>query len=84
MIHLLVVMTKSFQINHSFDCNERFLIYLITCNRCLKQYEDQTTDEFRHKWNNYQDNARKSERGEHCMQRHLYGHFNLSGHSGLF
>ena len=28
-------------------------------------------------------NARKFERGEQCMQRHLYEHFNLPGHSGF-
>ena len=60
-----------------FDCNESCLI-LTTCNRCLKQYAGQT-DEFRHIWNNYKDNARKFERGEHCMQKHLYEHFNLPG-----
>ena len=59
------------------------MIYLITCNRCLKQYVGQTVDEFRHRLNNYKDNARKFERGEQCMQRHLYEHFNLPGHSGF-
>ena len=49
------------------------------CNRCLKYYVGQTVDEFRHRWNNYKDNAKKFER-EHCMQRHLYKHFNLLGH----
>ena len=39
----------SFKINHRFDCNERCSIYLITCNRCLKQYVGQTVDEFRHR-----------------------------------
>ena len=73
----------NFKINHRFDCNERSLIYLITCNRCLKQYIVQTVDEFRNRWNNYKDNATKFERGEHCMQRHLYEHFNLPGHSGF-
>ena len=73
----------NFKINHSFDCNEKCLIYLITCNRCFKQYVGQTVDEFRHRWNNYKDNARKFKRGEHCMQRHLYEHFNLPGHSGF-
>ena len=34
----------SFKINHRFDCNERYLIYLITCNRCLKQYVGPTVD----------------------------------------
>ena len=73
----------NFKINHRFDCNERSLIYLITCNRCLKQYIVQTVDEFRNRRNNYKDNATKFERGEHCMQRHLYEHFNLPGHSGF-
>ena len=40
-------------------------------------------DEFKHRWNNYKDNARKFERGEQCMQRHLYKHFNLPDHSGF-
>ena len=59
------------------------LIYLIKCNRCLKQYVGQTVDEFRHRWNNYKDNARKFERRGHGMQRHLYEHFNLPGLSGF-
>ena len=73
----------SFKINHRFDYNERCFIYLITCNRCLKQYVCQTIDEFRHRWNNYKDNARKFKRGEPCMQRHLYEYFNLTGQSGF-
>ena len=35
------------------------LDFLITCNRCFNQYVGQTVDEFRHRWNNYKDNARK-------------------------
>ena len=73
----------SFKINHRFDCNEKCLIYLITCHRCLKQYVGQTVDEFRHRLNNYKDNARKFERREQCIQWHLYKHFNLRGHSGF-
>ena len=71
------------KINHRFNCNERCLIYLITCNRCLKQYVGETVDEVRHRWNNYKDNTRKFVRGEHCMQRHLYEHFKLPGHLGF-
>ena len=52
-------------------------------NRSLKQYVGQTVDEFRHTWNNYKDNPRKSERGEHCMLRHLSEYFNLPDHSGF-
>ena len=73
----------NFKINHRFDCNEKCLIYLISRNRCLKQYVGQTVDEFRHRWNNYKDNARKFERGKQCMQRHLYEHSNLPGHPGI-
>ena len=73
----------NFKINHRLDCNKRCLIYLITCNRRLKQYVGQAIDEFRRRWNNYKDNARKFERGEHGMQRHLYEPFNLSCHSGF-
>ena len=73
----------SFKINHICDCSKRCLIYLITCNRCLKQYVGQTVDEFRYRWNNYKDNAKKFESGEHCEQRHLYEHFNLPGYSGF-
>ena len=71
----------NFKINRRFYCKEKCLIYLIKCNECFKQYVGQTVNEFRHTWNNYKNNARKFERGEHCMQRHLHEHFNLSSHS---
>ena len=38
---------------------------------------------FRNRWNNYKDNAKKFYRGEHYMQKHLYEHFTLPGHSGF-
>ena len=28
----------TYKINNKFDCNEKSLVYLITCNKCLKQY----------------------------------------------
>ena len=34
------------KINHKFDCMEKFLIYLLTCNKCRKQYVGQTVDNF--------------------------------------
>ena len=73
----------TYKINHKFDCNEKCLVYLITCNKCLKQYVGQTVDMFRSRWNNYKDNSRKFDRGEDCMQRHLYEHFQLPGHTGF-
>ena len=35
----------TYKINHKFDCNEKCLVYLITCNKCLKQYVGQDQDE---------------------------------------
>ena len=32
------------KINQMFHCNEKCLIYLIMCNRCLRQYVGQTVD----------------------------------------
>ena len=71
------------KINYQFYCNEKCLVYLITCNKCLKQYVGQTLDISRSRWNNYKDNSRKFDRGEDCMQRHHYGHFQLPGHTGF-
>ena len=36
---------------------------------------------FRSQKINYKDYSRKFDRGEDCMQRHLYEHFHLLGHS---
>ena len=74
---------RSYKINHSFDCNEKCLIYLLTCNCCQKQYVHQTIDIFRNRWNNYKNIAKKCDRGEHCMQRQLHEHFTVPGHSGF-
>ena len=47
----------------SLDCNEKFLVYLLTCNYYQKQYVVQIVDIFRNKCNNYKYNARKVDRG---------------------
>ena len=73
----------SYKINHSFDCNDKCLIYLLTCKTCLKQYVGSTTDCFRYRWNNYKCNDRKYARGEACFQEHLFEHFNSEGHNGF-
>ena len=44
---------ETYKINHKFDCMEKCLIYLLTCNKCRKQYVGQTVDTFRYRWNNY-------------------------------
>ena len=70
---------RSYKINR----NEKCLIYLLTCNCYQKRYVGQTVDIFRNRWNNYKYNARKFDRGEDFMQKHLYEHFTLPGHSGF-
>ena len=40
---------RPYKINHSFDCNEKCLIYLSTCNCCQKQYVGQTIDILRNR-----------------------------------
>ena len=66
---------ETYKINHRLDCNDKCLVYLLTCNKCKKQYTDQTTDNFRGRWNNYNSKSKSFTRGEKCMQEHLYKHF---------
>ena len=40
---------RSYKISHRFDCNQKCLLYLLTCNCCQKQYVDQTVDIFRNR-----------------------------------
>ena len=51
---------KTYKINHSFDCNEKCLIYLLSCKSCGKQYVGNTTDHFRSRWNNYKSDVGKA------------------------
>ena len=62
---------------------EKCLIYLLTCNKCRKQYVGQTVDTFRPRWNNYRFNSRKHAHATSCMQEHLYKHFCDSEHCGF-
>lgn len=42
---------SAFKINHRFECNYKWLIYLLTFNKCKKQCTGQTKDHFRSRWN---------------------------------
>ena len=77
------VTEESFKINHQLNCDDRCIIYLLTCKQCQKQYTGETTDDFRYRWNNCKSNPRKFDRKESCMQEHLYRHFSSSGHRGF-
>ena len=77
------VTKEEYKINHCFDCNEKCLIYLLTCKVYLKQYVGQTVEEFRLRSNNYKSNNRKHQRLGPYMQVHLFEHFNDKGHHGF-
>ena len=81
LILLLVVSLEKHKINHRLDCNDKCLVYLLTCNKCKKQYTGQTTDNFRGRSNNYKSKCKSFKRGEKCMQEHLYKHFESEGHT---
>ena len=71
---------KTFKINHKLNCNDKCLLYLLTCKVCLKQYVGQTVKEFRNRWNNYNNNGRKYQEYGTCIQQHLVEHFFEEGH----
>ena len=69
-----MVKGETYKINHKFDYIEKCLIYLLTCNKCRKQFVGQTVDTFRYRWNNYRSNSRKHAHGISCTKEHLYEH----------
>ena len=73
---------ETYKINYKFDGNSKCL-YLLTFRQCWKQYVCQTIDGFRFRWNSYEDNNRKYQRSEVCMQEHLFRHFSSPGYNGF-
>ena len=45
------VTKEEYKINYCFNCNEKWLTYLLTCKVCLKQCVGQTVYEFISRWN---------------------------------
>ena len=77
------VTKKTYKINHKLDCNDKCLIYLLTCKKSLIQYVGKTVDEFRYRWNNYKSNPRNYDFYQQCMQRHLYEHYSIVDYCGF-
>ena len=71
------------EINHQLNCNDKCLIYLLSCKVCGLQYVGSTTDKFRLPWNNYKENNRKVKRGEELMQPLVFEHFSSNDHNGF-
>ena len=71
---------QKYKINHHFNCNDKCLIYFLSCKPCSLQYVGSTTDKFRLRWNNYKENDKKALRGEEHMQPELFEHFAAGNH----
>ena len=75
---------RSFQINHGFDCDSCGVIYLITCEKCGKQYVGSTITSFRMRVNNHRSSLNRYGKGQKGICReHLNAHFWKDGHGGL-
>ena len=74
---------RQYKINQHLNCNDKCLIYLLSCKTCGLQYVGSTTDRFRLIWSNYNDNDRKAQRGEEHMQPELFEHFHSEEHNGF-
>ena len=66
------------KINHQLKCNDKCLIFLLSCNVCGLQYVGSTTNKFRLSWSN-----QKIKRGEENMQPHVFEHFSSNDHNGI-
>ena len=74
---------KIYKINQRFTCSDKCLVNLSSCKVCGMQYNGQTNDEFRYRWNNYKDNNQKSLRDEDHKQASFFAHFQTAGHNGF-
>ena len=74
---------KQYKINHQLNCNDKRLIYLLSCKVCGLQHAGSTTDKFRLRWNNYKENNRKAKRREEHMQSLVFEHFSINDHNGF-
>ena len=52
------VYKREYVINHGFNCNDKCIIYLLTCNKCKLPYVGKTVDDFHLRWNNFKDNRK--------------------------
>ena len=71
---------EQYKINYKLNCNDKCLIYLLSCKVRGLQYAGSTTDKFRLRWNNYKDNNRKAKRGEEHI---VSEHFSSNNHHGF-
>ena len=74
---------EEYNINHQLNCNDKCLIYLLSCKVCGLQYVGSTIDKFRLGWNNYKENNRKAKGGKEHMQPLVFEYFSSNNHTGF-
>ena len=72
---------EQYKINHQLDWNDKCLIFLLSCKACGLQYVGSTTDKFRLRWNNYNENNRKAKRREEHMKPLIFTHSSSKDHN---
>ena len=65
---------KSFIIRHSFSCSSRYVVYLITCSKCSKQYVGYTTQHLHVRINHHRSNIFRK------VKTYIANHFNFPDH----
>ena len=71
-------------INHHFECNSQWAVYLITCKKCKKQYVSSTITAFQTHFNNHKSWLSKFGKGQsNICGEQLYSHFFSDGDSSL-
>ena len=80
---LSTVTGETYKINYHLCFNDKYLIYLLTCKVCGKQYTGKKVDKFRSRWNNYKGSDRAFLRGEETKQKLLHEHFLKDDHHGF-
>ena len=74
LTHLLVMWLKNL-LKLKLNCDDRYIIYLLTCKQCQKKYTGETTDDIKYRWNNCKSKSWKFDRKESCMEEYLYINF---------
>jgi len=70
---------ETFPITSHLTCKETWLIYLITCNRCSKQYVGKTTTSLYTRFNNTRSEIKRNAKGSKSLP--YVAHFNSGDHT---
>lgn len=72
---------KTFKIKHTINCNSKYVVYLLQCKVCRKQYVGSAETSFRLRFNNYSScNRRHNAGAKNVPQESLHRHFDQSDH----